>query len=57
MKKTYMIPTTDVVEVELQQIMEGSVLENGFSKSETVTLDGETINGNMSRGAFWDDEE
>ena len=46
MKKTYMQPTTEVMNVELTQLMAGSLVEKGFDMTDVPTLD--ETSGNLS---------
>ena len=48
MKKTYKQPMTDVVSVELTQLIAASPIENGGLLNEFPELDGETKEGNLS---------
>ena len=49
MKKTYMQPTTEVMNVELTQLMAGSLVENGFNMTDDVpTLGTGETSGNLS---------
>ena len=52
MKKTYMQPTTEVMNVELAQLMAGSAIEDGFNTGSAPSLgDGDT-SGNLSLDDF-----
>ena len=57
MKKIYFAPQTDIVKVELSNIMAASPLsidgDSGSGKLQNTTGDG----GVFSRGGFWDDED
>lgn len=60
MKKTYIIPTTNVVKVELQHIIAASLTGITESGGSTVLTEEEAENGadGMSRRrSFWDDDE
>ena len=48
MKKTYKQPMTDVVSVELAQLIAASPIENGGSLSDFQELDESITSGNMS---------
>ena len=52
MKKIYQIPTTEIVNVELQQMIADSV--EGFEGS--LGTGGASGNDGLSRGSDWDDE-
>ena len=57
MKKTYKQPMTDVVSVELTQLMAGSAIEAGFTIGDDLPSLGEDItSGNLSRDLsdLWD---
>ena len=53
MKTRYEKPETNVVEVELTQLMAGSVIEDGFNIEDALGLDDDIISGNLSRGGLW----
>ena len=51
MKTRYEKPMTNIVEVELTQLMAGSaVLEDGFDLGDAGLLDEDITGGNLSRG-------
>ena len=61
MKKTYIMPEVEIVNVELQNVVAASPLgdpEDGFTPTGAPSLGEETNSGNMSRGSsLWDDED
>ena len=48
MKKTYKQPMTDVVNVELTQLMAGSAVEDGFNMNVVPELGAGETSGNLS---------
>ncbi len=57
MKKTYMQPLTNVVKIEVQQLMAGSITTEG--NTATGTVSNEEYNGTFrsNSGSFWDDDD
>ena len=53
MKKTYMQPMTDVVSVELTQLMAGSPVENGFDMGEAPETDADSGNLSLDFDDLW----
>ena len=59
MKKIYLVPSTEIVNVTIQQMIATSPFTVNASGDVT---EGELLNDNatgaaMSRGGFWDDED
>ena len=52
MKKTYMQPTTEVMNVELAQLMAVSAIEDGFNMGDASELGDDDKSGNLSLDDF-----
>lgn len=57
MKKTYFEPKTTIVNVQLTQLMAGSLNSLNETGGEAEVIDGDATGPGLSRGGFWDDEE
>ena len=53
MKKTYMQPRTDVVNVELTQLMVGSLVENGFDMGDAPETEADSGNLSLDFDDLW----
>ena len=58
MKKIYLVPSTEIVNVTIQQIVAASpltVVNGEVTEGELQSVD--ATGAAMSRGGFWDDED
>ena len=57
MKKTYFEPKTTIVNVQLTQLMAGSLNSLNETGGEAEVIERDATGAGLSRGGFWDDEE
>ncbi len=56
MKKIYYKPETKIVEVQLAQIIAGSLQGMAEEGGNVEVIDDNATDAGMSRGGFWDDD-